>query len=112
MQLPGYAWLAIAIVAEVIGTSALRAADGFTRLWPSLLVIAGYGIAFYCLSITLRTMPVGIIYAVWSGAGIVLITLVAMLLYRQVPDLPAVIGLGLIIAGVVVLNLFSKMQAH
>jgi len=112
MQLPGYAWLAIAIVAEVIGTSALRAADGFTRLWPSLLVIAGYGIAFYCLSLTLRTMPVGIIYAVWSGAGIVLITLVAMLLYRQVPDLPAVIGLGLIISGVVVLNLFSKMQAH
>ncbi|WP_438820487.1 DMT family transporter [Burkholderia lata] len=110
--MPGYAWLAIAIVAEVIGTSALRAADGFTRLWPSLLVVAGYGIAFYCLSLTLRTMPVGIIYAVWSGAGIVLITLVAMLLYRQVPDLPAVIGLGLIISGVVVLNLFSKMQAH
>ncbi|AIO33140.1 multidrug efflux SMR transporter [Burkholderia pseudomultivorans] len=112
MQIPGYAWLAIAIVAEVIGTSALRAADGFTRFWPSVLVVAGYGIAFYCLSLTLRTMPVGIIYAVWSGAGIVLITLVAMLLYRQVPDVPAVIGLGLIIAGVVVLNLFSKMQAH
>ncbi|WP_241303357.1 DMT family transporter [Burkholderia stabilis] len=112
MQLPGYAWLAIAIVAEVIGTSALRAADGFTRFWPSVLVVAGYGVAFYCLSLTLRTMPVGIIYAVWSGAGIVLITLVAMLLYRQMPDLPAVIGLGLIIAGVVVLNLFSKMQAH
>ncbi|HIE1371470.1 MULTISPECIES: DMT family transporter [Burkholderia] len=110
--MPGYAWLAIAIVAEVIGTSALRAADGFTRLWPSVLVVAGYGVAFYCLSLTLRTMPVGIIYAVWSGAGIVLITLVAMLLYRQVPDVPAVIGLGLIIAGVVVLNLFSKMQAH
>ncbi|HIE4193470.1 MULTISPECIES: DMT family transporter [Burkholderia] len=110
--MPGYAWLAIAIVAEVIGTSALRAADGFTRFWPSVLVLAGYGVAFYCLSLTLRTMPVGIIYAVWSGAGIVLITLVAMLLYRQVPDVPAVIGLGLIIAGVVVLNLFSKMQAH
>ncbi|HHV7520871.1 MULTISPECIES: DMT family transporter [Burkholderia] len=110
--MPGYAWLAIAIVAEVIGTSALRAADGFTRLGPSVLVVAGYGVAFYCLSLTLRTMPVGIIYAVWSGAGIVLITLVAMLLYRQVPDVPAVIGLGLIIAGVVVLNLFSKMQAH
>ncbi|KVN30759.1 multidrug transporter [Burkholderia pyrrocinia] len=112
MQLPGYAWLAIAIVAEVIGTSALRAADGFTRLGPSLLVVAGYATAFYCLSLTLRTMPVGIIYAVWSGAGIVLITLVAMLLYRQVPDVPAVIGLSLIVAGVVVLNLFSKMQAH
>lgn len=112
MQLPGYAWLAIAIVAEVVGTSALRAADGFTRLGPSLLVVAGYATAFYCLSLTLKTMPVGIIYAVWSGAGIVLITLVAMLLYRQVPDVPAVIGLSLIVAGVVVLNLFSKMQAH
>ena len=105
MQLPGYAWLAIAIVAEVIGTSALRAADGFTRLGPSVLVVAGYGVAFYCLSLTLRTMPVGIIYAVWSGAGIVLITLVAMLLYRQVPDVPAVIGLGLIIAGVVLVRI-------
>ena len=112
MQIPGYAWLAIAIVAEVIGTSALRAADGFTRLGPSLIVVAGYAAAFYCLSITLKTMPVGIIYAIWSGAGIVLITLVAMLLYRQVPDLPAMIGLSLIIAGVVVLNLFSRMQAH
>ncbi|CAN0620394.1 DLP12 prophage; multidrug/betaine/choline efflux transporter EmrE [Burkholderia multivorans] len=112
MQIPGYAWLAIAIVAEVIGTSALRAADGFTRLGPSLIVVAGYAAAFYCLSITLKTMPVGIIYAIWSGAGIVLITLVAMLLYRQVPDVPAMIGLSLIIAGVVVLNLFSRMQAH
>ncbi|KDB08799.1 small multidrug resistance protein [Burkholderia sp. lig30] len=112
MQIPGYAWLAIAIVAEVIGTSALRAADGFTRLGPSLIVVAGYAAAFYCLSVTLKTMPVGIIYAVWSGAGIVLITLVAMLLYRQVPDVPAMIGLSLIIAGVVVLNLFSRMQAH
>lgn len=112
MSLPGYAWLAIAIVDEVVGTSALRAAEGFTRLGPSLLVVAGYVTAFYCLSLTLKTMPVGIIYAVWSGAGIVLITLVAMLLYRQVPDVPAVIGLSLIVAGVVVLNLFSKMQAH
>ncbi|CAN0620265.1 DLP12 prophage; multidrug/betaine/choline efflux transporter EmrE [Burkholderia multivorans] len=112
MQIPGYAWLAIAIVAEVIGTSALRAAAGFTRLGPSLIVVAGYAAAFYCLSITLKTMPVGIIYAIWSGAGIVLITLVAMLLYRQVPDVPAMIGLSLIIAGVVVLNLFSRMQAH
>ncbi|WP_179404225.1 DMT family transporter [Burkholderia guangdongensis] len=112
MRLPGFAWLAIAIVAEVVATSALRAADGFTRVWPSLIVVVGYAIAFYCLSITLRTMPVGIIYAVWSGAGILLITLVAMLLYRQMPDVPAMIGLSLIVAGVVVLNLFSKMQAH
>ncbi|CAG4888291.1 Multidrug transporter [Paraburkholderia gardini] len=112
MRLPPYLWLAIAIVAEVIATSALRAADGFSRLVPSIIVVAGYFVAFYCLSMTLRTMPVGIVYAIWSGVGIVLITLVAMILYRQVPDLAAICGLGLIVAGVVVLNLFSKMQAH
>ncbi|WP_407672489.1 DMT family transporter [Paraburkholderia gardini] len=110
--MPPYLWLAIAIVAEVIATSALRAADGFSRLVPSIIVVAGYFVAFYCLSMTLRTMPVGIVYAIWSGVGIVLITLVAMILYRQVPDLAAICGLGLIVAGVVVLNLFSKMQAH
>ncbi|WP_414449533.1 multidrug efflux SMR transporter [Burkholderia sp. 22PA0099] len=112
MKLPAFAWLAMSIVAEVIGTSALRASDGFTRLLPTLIVIVGYGFAFYGLSLTLKTMPVGIVYAIWSGAGIVLITLVAIALYGQVPDLPAIIGLALIIAGVVVLNLFSKMQAH
>jgi small multidrug resistance pump len=104
--------LAIAIVAEVIATSALRASNGFSRLVPSAIVIVGYGISFYCLSLTLKTLPVGIVYAVWSGVGIVLITLVAIALYKQVPDLPAMLGLGLIVAGVLVLNLFSKMQAH
>jgi small multidrug resistance pump len=108
----GYVWLAVAIVAEVIGTSALRASEGFTRLAPALVVVAGYGLAFYCLSMTLKSMPVGIVYAIWSGVGIVLITLVAMVLYRQIPDLAAVAGLSLIVAGVVVLNLFSNMQAH
>jgi small multidrug resistance pump len=112
MRGSGYVWLAVAIVAEVIGTSALRASEGFTRLMPALLVVAGYGLAFYCLSMPLKTMPVGIVYAIWSGVGIVLITLVAMVLYRQVPDLAAVAGLSLIVAGVVVLNLFSGMQAH
>jgi small multidrug resistance pump len=112
MQIPSYVWLATAIVAEVIGTSALRAAEGFSRPWPSLVVVAGYGVAFYCLSLTLKSMPVGIVYAIWSGVGIVLITLVAIVLYRQVPDLAAIAGLSLIVAGVVVLNLFSKMQAH
>jgi small multidrug resistance pump len=112
MRVPPYAPLAIAIVAEVIATSAMRASDGFSRLLPSMVVVLGYGIAFYCLSLTLRSIPVGIVYAVWSGAGIVLITLVALVLYRQVPDVPAIIGLGLIVAGVAVLNLFSKMQAH
>jgi small multidrug resistance pump len=112
MRGSGYLWLAVAIIAEVIGTSALRASEGFTRLMPALVVVAGYGLAFYCLSMTLKTMPVGIVYAIWSGVGIVLITLVAMVLYRQVPDLAAVAGLSLIVAGVVVLNVFSGMQAH
>ncbi|MEX3809917.1 multidrug efflux SMR transporter [Paraburkholderia sp. BR13439] len=112
MRVPPYALLAIAIVAEVIATSAMRASDGFSRLLPSMVVVLGYGIAFYCLSLTLRSIPVGIVYAIWSGAGIVLITLVALVLYRQVPDVPAIIGLGLIVAGVAVLNLFSKMQPH
>jgi small multidrug resistance pump len=112
MRFGPWTWLVIAIIAEVIATSALRASNGFTRLVPSVIVVAGYGLAFYGLSLTLRNIPVGIVYAVWSGVGIVLITLVAMALYRQVPDLPAVFGLGLIVAGVVVLNLFSKMQAH
>jgi small multidrug resistance pump len=112
MRMPPYALLAIAIVAEVIATSAMRASEGFSRLVPATVVVIGYGIAFYCLSLTLKTIPVGIVYAVWSGAGIVLITLVAVVMYRQVPDVPAIIGLGLIIAGVAVLNVFSKMQAH
>lgn len=108
----GYLWLAIAIIAEVVGTSALRASAGFTRLVPSLVVVAGYAVAFYGLSLTLKTMPVGIVYAIWSGVGIVLVTLVAMVLYGQIPDFPAVAGLSLIIAGVVVLNVFSRMQTH
>jgi small multidrug resistance pump len=112
MRLTPWTWLVIAIIAEVIATSALRASNGFTRLVPSSIVVVGYALAFYGLSLTLRSIPVGIVYAVWSGVGIVLITLVAMALYRQVPDLPAVLGLGLIVAGVVVLNVFSKMEAH
>jgi small multidrug resistance pump len=112
MRMSPWIILTIAIVAEVIATSALRASNGFSRVLPSAVVVAGYGVAFYCLSLTLKSLPVGIVYAVWSGVGIVLITLVAMALYRQVPDLPAVMGLGLIVAGVLVLNLFSKMQAH
>jgi small multidrug resistance pump len=112
MSIPPYALLAIAIVAEVIATSALRASEGFSRLLPAAIVVVGYGIAFYCLSLTLRSIPIGIVYAVWSGVGIVLISLVAIVMYRQVPDVPAVIGLGLIISGVLVLNLYSKMQAH
>lgn len=105
-------FLAIAIVAEVIATSALKASEGFTRTLPSILVVLGYGIAFYMLSLTLRTIPMGVVYAIWSGAGIVLITLVGYFLFRQRLDLPALIGIGLIVAGVLVMQLFSKATAH
>ncbi|MBR0650294.1 QacE family quaternary ammonium compound efflux SMR transporter [Roseomonas terrae] len=107
-----YAWLGLAIVAEVIATSTLKASEGFTRLWPSVITVIGYGIAFYALSLTLRTMPTGIAYAIWSGVGIVLISAVGWVWFRQTLDAPALIGLGLIIAGVLVVNLFSKTVAH
>jgi small multidrug resistance pump len=105
-------YLAIAIVAEVIATTSLKASDGFTRPLPSTLVVLGYGIAFYMLSLTLRTIPMGVVYAIWSGAGIVLITLAGFFLYRQRLDLPALVGIGLIVAGVLVMQLFSKTTGH
>lgn len=108
----GYIYLAIAIVAEVVATSALKASDGFTRLWPSVVVVVGYGVAFYFLALVLRIIPIGVAYAVWAGVGIVLIALVGMAVYRQVPDWPAVIGMTLIVAGVVVINLFSDTVSH
>ncbi|OWY40150.1 QacE family quaternary ammonium compound efflux SMR transporter [Xenophilus sp. AP218F] len=105
-------FLAVAILSEVVATSALKASDGFTRLWPSLLTAGGYLLAFYMLSQTLRAIPVGVAYAIWSGVGIVLVSLIAWLLYGQKLDLAAVIGMGLIIAGVAVINLFSSSAAH
>lgn len=105
-------YLAIAIVAEVIATSALKASEGFTRTVPSTLVVIGYGVAFYMLSLTLRTIPMGVVYAIWSGAGIVLITLVGFFLFKQRLDLPALAGIGLIVAGVLVMQLFSKTTSH
>jgi len=107
-----YAYLFAAIISEVVATSALKAAEGFTRLWPSVIVILGYGIAFFCLSLTMRTIPIGIAYAIWSGVGIVLIALVGLLLYRQPLDAPVLIGMVLILAGVLVINLFSKTAGH
>lgn len=107
-----YLYLAIAIVAEVIGTSALKVSEGFTKLGPSVIVVIGYGVAFYCLSIVLKFIPVGIAYAIWSGIGIVLITVVGYVFYSQKLDLAALAGLALIICGVVVINLFSKTVAH
>lgn len=107
-----YVFLAIAIVAEVIATSALKASQGFSQLLPSILVVVGYGVAFYFLSLTLRTIPVGIAYAIWSGAGIVLVALIGFALYGQKLDIWALVGMALIIAGVMVINLLSKSAAH
>lgn len=104
------AWLllAAAIVCEVAATSALKASDGFTRPLPTLAVVAGYGIAFFLLSLTLRTLPVGVVYAVWSGAGVALIALIGWVVFGQRLDAPALLGIGLIVAGVLVLNLSSS----
>jgi len=107
-----YLFLLLAIVFETIATSSLKASEQFTKLVPSLITIVGYIAAFYLLSLTLRSIPVGIAYAIWSGIGIVLVTLVGIVMFKQVPDLPAIIGLLLIIAGVVVINVFSKTSAH
>ena len=103
-----FVYLAIAILAEVIGTSALKASNGFTVLVPSLVVVTGYSVSFYFLSLALRVIPVGIAYAIWSGVGIALITTIAWIVYRQALDLAAIVGIGLIIAGVVVIQLFSS----
>ncbi|GLK80216.1 DMT family transporter [Methylopila turkensis] len=105
-------YLAAAILCEVFATSAMKTTEGFTRLGPSIITILGYAVAFYFLSLTLRTIPIGVAYAVWSGAGIVLISLVGWLAFGQKLDAPAIAGVGLIVAGVVVLNLFSKAGAH
>jgi small multidrug resistance pump len=107
-----YLLLFLAIAAEVVATSALKASENFTRLIPSLLVVVGYGIAFSCLSMTLRTLPLGVAYAIWSGAGTALVAVIGWLVYRQQLDLPAVLGIGLIITGTLVLNIFSKVAAH
>jgi small multidrug resistance pump len=105
-----YLYLALAILAEVVATTALKATDGFTRLWPSLIVVAGYGVCFYFLALLQNLMPVGVIYAIWSGAGIVLVSFMAWLVYGQALDFPAILGITLIVAGVVILNVFSKAQ--
>ena len=107
-----YAILALAILAEVIATTALSRSASFTKLWPSVITITGYVVAFWLLSFPLRVMPTGIVYAIWSGMGIVLISAAAWIWYRQTLDTPALIGLALIIAGVLVVNLFSKTVGH
>ena len=108
----GYFYLAVAIVAEVIATNALKASDGFTKPIPSLVVVVGYAAAFYLLALVLKTIPVGLAYAIWAGLGIVLVALVAAVMFRQIPDLPGLIGMALILAGVVVITGFSKTTGH
>jgi len=107
-----WVYLLVAIIVEMVGTSGLKASDGFSKLWPSLLTIGAYGTSFFFLSLTLRTIPVGIAYAVWGGVGIVLLTLVGWLYFGQRLDAPAIMGTILIVSGVVVLNLFSKTVPH
>lgn len=107
-----YFYLAIAITAEVIGTTFMKEANGFTRLVPSLITAIAYGTAFYFLSLTLKTIPTGIAYAIWSGVGIVLISLAAWIFQGQKLDAAAVAGMTLIVSGVVVMNVFSKSAAH
>lgn len=107
-----YAALVIAVVFEIIATSFLKASEQFTRLWPTVMMGLCYMAAFYFLSYTLRTMPVGIAYALWSGIGIVLISLVGLIVFHQSLDLPALVGIGLILAGVLIINLMSKSVSH
>ncbi len=101
-------YLVIAILAEVIATTALKASNGLSQLWPSVIVVVGYSVAFYCLSVVLKTMPLGIVYAIWSGIGVVLLALIGFYVYKQTPDVAAIIGMVLIISGVVVIRVFSS----
>ncbi len=103
-----YVYLLIAILSEVAATTALKASDQFSRLWPSVIVVLGYASAFYFMSITLKNIPVGVTYAIWSGVGIILISVTGYFFYQQKLDTPAMIGMAFIIAGVLIINLFSK----
>ena len=107
-----YVYLILAVVAETIGTSALQASAQFTKFWPSVIVVVAYAIAFVLLGWTLKFIPVGIAYAIWSGLGIVCIAVIGFVVFGQRLDLPAVIGLAMIIGGILVIHLFSKSATH
>lgn len=107
-----YIYLLLAIVFEIIATTFLKKSEEFSKLIPSLVTIAGYSAAFYFLSLTLRHVPIGIAYAIWSGVGIICITIIGVVAFKQVPDLPAIVGVALIVIGVIIINLFSKMGTH
>ncbi|WP_162048048.1 DMT family transporter [Vibrio taketomensis] len=108
----GYGYLAIAIVSEVIATAALKPSDGFTNLVPSIIVVIGYAVAFYFLSLVLKSIPIGIAYAIWSGLGVAMISILGAVLFKQKLDVAAVAGIALIITGVVVINVFSNSSGH
>ncbi|MBD2838383.1 multidrug DMT transporter [Pseudomonas sp. JM0905a] len=108
----GYIYLAIAIAAEVVATTSMKAIDGFNKPLPLILVIGGYAIAFWMLTLVVRSIPVGIAYAIWAGLGIVLVSVAALVLYQQKLDAPAVLGMGMIVSGVVVIQLFSNSTGH
>lgn len=110
--MPAYLILILAVAAETIGTTALQASQQFSRLWPSVLVVVAYAISFYLLSMTLKIMPVGVVYALWSGLGIVLIAIIGLLVFGQKLDLPAVIGIAMILGGIIVIQLFSQTSPH
>lgn len=105
-------YLTLAIIAEVVATSALKDSEAFTKLWPSVIVLLGYSVAVYFLSITIKEIPVGIAYAIWAGMGMVCISIIGYLRFGQKLDLPAIVGILLIGSGVVVIHLFSKSLAH
>jgi small multidrug resistance pump len=107
-----YLYLGIAILAEVVATSSLKASESFSRVLPSLLVVVGYAVAFYFLSLTLRAIPIGIAYAMWSGIGVVLVTIVGTVLFKQPIDAAAIVGISFIVVGVLILNLLSKASSH
>ena len=107
-----YILLLLAIVFETIATSFLKQSEQFSKLWPTVMTIVCYGTSFYFLSIVLKTMPIGIAYAIWSGVGIVLIGFIGWLVFKQSLDFPAILGIGMIIAGVIIINLFSKSVSH
>ncbi|BCG27347.1 multidrug SMR transporter [Pseudomonas tohonis] len=108
----GYLYLAIAITAEVIATTSMKALDGFSKPLPLLLVVVGYSLSFWMLSLVVKSIPVGIAYAIWAGLGIVLVSIAAVFLYQQKLDIPAMLGMGLIVSGVVVIQLFSSSTGH
>ena len=112
MHMQNWLFLSVAIVAEVIATTALKSSEGFSRPLPSIIVVVGYLIAFYFLSLTLKTIPVGVAYAVWSGVGLMLIALVSWWLYGQKLDLATIAGMSMIMAGILVINLFSTLGEH